>query len=152
MATSKLVTREDLKNVFSALGEGDYSTRIDNLENNIGTIYTASWQATSSAANSVILTETLTLPKGTYVVVASLPPTNGSTTMAFGLYDTVHGFGDSTSGYRYITVAQNHYAVGVWIVENPNETAMGMNLRSAGSASVTYTASYGKLRAIRIGV
>ena len=32
MANSNLVTREDLKNVFEALGEGDYSTRIDALE------------------------------------------------------------------------------------------------------------------------
>lgn len=32
MANSNLVTREDLKNVFEALGEGDYGTRIDTLE------------------------------------------------------------------------------------------------------------------------
>ena len=32
MANSNLVTREDLKNVFEALGEGDYGTRIDALE------------------------------------------------------------------------------------------------------------------------
>jgi hypothetical protein len=32
MANSNLVTREDLKNVFEALGEGNYGTRIDVLE------------------------------------------------------------------------------------------------------------------------
>lgn len=32
MANSNLVTREDLKNVFEALGEGSYGTRIDVLE------------------------------------------------------------------------------------------------------------------------
>lgn len=32
MANSNLVTREDLANVFGALGEGDYRTRIDALE------------------------------------------------------------------------------------------------------------------------
>ncbi len=30
---SEVITREDLKNVFGALGEGDYGTRIDALEN-----------------------------------------------------------------------------------------------------------------------
>lgn len=32
MANSNLVTREDLKNVFEALGEGSYGTRIDEIE------------------------------------------------------------------------------------------------------------------------
>ena len=32
MANSEVVTREDLKNVFEALGEGPYETRIDELE------------------------------------------------------------------------------------------------------------------------
>ena len=32
MANSEVVTREDLKNIFGALGEGDYGTRIDNIE------------------------------------------------------------------------------------------------------------------------
>lgn len=35
MANSNLVTREDLKNVFEALGEGDYGARIDALEERI---------------------------------------------------------------------------------------------------------------------
>lgn len=38
MANSNLVTREDLKNVFGALGEGDYGTRIDALEPKVASL------------------------------------------------------------------------------------------------------------------
>lgn len=40
MANSEVVTREDLKNVFEALGEGDYETRIDNIEETLTAPFT----------------------------------------------------------------------------------------------------------------
>ena len=45
----------------------------------IGNTYTASWTATSSNANNVRVTNTLTLPAGTYLFFLKVPVCNQST-------------------------------------------------------------------------
>lgn len=121
----------------------EWMTKVMQKLNSAGRVYDASWTAASSSANGVILTDTLTLPKGTYVVVASIPPTSG--VMAIGLWDSVNAYAN-----RYVSVIQGYYMSASWIVE-VTQDSMTINLRSAGSASVTYNTTYGRLKAIRIG-
>lgn len=98
--------------------------------------YTASWVATSSAANNVKLTDSLILPAGTYVVVANLP--NTSTWMAVQLYgvDSYYGHGQMLQH-------------GTWIITLTQETEI--YLRTASSVSCTYSyTNRGRLTAVRI--
>lgn len=98
--------------------------------------YTASWIATSSAANNVKLTGSLILPAGTYVVVANLP--NTSTWMAVQLYGVANYYGHGQA-------LQN----GTWIITLTQETEI--YLRTASSTSCTYSyTERGRLTAVRI--
>ena len=74
MANSNLVTREDLANVFGALGEGSYETRIDALEekaNVVGTLYTGTLITNSVPNTTATQIMSLTLPAGLYIVVGN---------------------------------------------------------------------------------
>lgn len=59
--------------------------RLDNGD--IGAFYSASWTASSSAANNVILTGNITLPAGTYIVCMMVPVIS-TTNYALALRDT----------------------------------------------------------------
>lgn len=118
-------------------------TKILSHLNTIGTIYTANWTATSSSSNGAILTDTLTLPKGQYIVTVSAPV--ASANMTIGLWDSIGSYGD-----RYFTYSRSYYASATWLVSLSAEATL--NVRSAQSTSVTFTnaSRYGKLKAMRV--
>lgn len=87
MANSEVITREDLKNVFGALGEGDYETRIDALEDKVDDmqyyITTVDWKSPqyTIASGSTLTVEgydvSSVIPDG-YDIIASIPLGSGS--------------------------------------------------------------------------
>jgi hypothetical protein len=60
----------------------------------VGTVYTASWTATSTNANNVRVTNKITLPKGTYMFVLKCPVCSQEAALAF----TVNPFGTTNGG------------------------------------------------------
>ena len=110
----------------------------------LGTIYEGAWTASSSSANARVLTEEITLPKGTYVVTIREPSANAAFTIS--LYDTVHGTGD-----RYFTFPQTGGLGSASCIVNMT-SAGTVRVQSAQSGAVTFSyLERGKLQAIKIG-
>lgn len=101
----------------------------------IGTVYTAAWTATSSSANATPLTNAMTIPSGTYILLVITPP---ASTESFGIslagkYSKVFG----TGGGSFATTLTT--------------TGTSITVRSAQSAEVTFSyIERGSLTAIRI--
>jgi len=107
MANSEVITREDLKNVFGALGEGSYGTRIDALEENvsvIGTFYTGATVATSAATGTTTVLSRMTLPVGTYIIEGSFQWQNSVNSMS---YMQLSGLPNSTPIVRSSPASNN---------------------------------------------
>lgn len=60
-------------------------SKISQRLNAIGTTYTASWTATSTSGGSARVTNSITLPAGTYIVSLRMPIASQSTALYFGL-------------------------------------------------------------------
>lgn len=110
----------------------------------LGTIYEGAWTASSSSANARVLTEEITLPKGTYVVNVREPNANAAFTLA--LYDTVNGIAD-----RYFALPQTGGLGSASCIVNMASSGT-MRVQSAQSGAVTFSyIGRGKLQAIKIG-
>lgn len=106
----------------------------------IGNTYTASWTATSSNANNQRVTDSITLPTGTYILSLKIPVCSQESTLAF----SVDPIGMSAGGI---------YAKGQTIITSvatlsAQTTIYGVTNMSH-STSYTYT-ERGYLKAVRI--
>ena len=115
--------------------------RLDNGD--IGTFYFASWTASSSAANNVVLTGNITLPAGTYVVCMMVPVIS-TTNYALALRDT----SSTTVNDNCIHVGIGQSSKTVVVKLTSQRT---VRLMSAQSSSCTFTyKERGGLIAMRI--
>ena len=103
----------------------------------IGTVYSAPWVATESSAYATPLTEYITLPPGTYILILTAPNISGSMAIsgigATGTFGTLVADGSTLTSIVQISSTGHYRAL------------------SAQSASVTFSyIERGFLRAIRI--
>ena len=113
----------------------------------LGTVLTGAWTATSSAATLVQLTQAITLTKGTWLVVITVPyADSGTPVVTFGPqspYMDNQQFGaaqaNADQAFRILTV----------------ETTQQVYAISGGSAAVNYNSSFlvrGGIKAVKIGM
>ena len=105
--------------------------------------YSASWTATSSSASGTVLTDTLTLPKGTYLIAVGTPYVQGATGLA-GLR-----VGTATDVSTLVSMPVNTYTKASYLIELTSQKSVYLLTQS--SASLTFTApERGSLKAIRL--
>lgn len=75
-------------NAESGMTATNVQGALDELSTGLTTIYEGAWTATSSATTNTQLTEKITLPKGIYLLFASLPNATGSV-ISTGLTNTL---------------------------------------------------------------
>lgn len=103
----------------------------------IGKVYQGSWAASSSSANGTHLTQTLTLPAGTYVVMAHTP--------IMSIASLLVSFNVKAPPYKAMA-GQDVFCT---VLNLSAQT--GVYLQSSASASVTFTyLDRGSIIAIRI--
>lgn len=101
----------------------------------IGNTYTASWTATSSNANNQRVTDSITLPAGTYILSLKIPACSQESPLAFA----VHPIGMYAKGQSITTT----------IVTLSAQTTIYGVTNMSQSTSYTYT-ERGYLKAVRI--
>ena len=105
--------------------------------------YSASWTATSSSATGTVLTGTITLPKGTYLIAVGSPYVQSAAALV-GLR-----IGSSTDLTTLMTLPVNAYTKGSFIVQLTAQQSVYLLTQS--SASCTFTApDRGSLKAVRL--
>ena len=71
-------------------------TKVLSNLSSIGTVYIASWTATSASANSTPLTGSITVPSGTYVLVVTSPIASANFSIGVaGMYKQMLANGDT---------------------------------------------------------
>lgn len=121
------------------------SLTVNNNDDGVGTVYTAAWTATSSAANNTQVTESLNLPAGIYIFSLKAPVCSQAS-VYFGIYpfglensSSFTGVGGTSSGQTIVT--------SIGILTQPATVYAQTNM----STSTTYTyIERGYLKAIRI--
>ena len=105
--------------------------------------YAASWTATSSSATGTVLTGTITLPKGTYLIAVGTPYVQGATGLA-GLR-----VGSTTDSSTLVSMPVNTYTKASYIIQLTSQQSVYLLTQS--SASLTFTApDRGSLKAVRL--
>lgn len=105
--------------------------------------YAASWTATSSSATGTVLTDTITLPKGTYLIAVGTPYVQGATGLA-GLR-----VGSTTDSSTLVSMPVNAYTKASYIIQLTSQ--QNVYLLTQSSASLTFTApDRGSLKAVRL--
>lgn len=105
--------------------------------------YAASWTATSSSATGTVLTDTITLPKGTYLIAVGTPYVQGATGLA-GLR-----VGSTTDSSTLVSMPVNAYTKASYIIQLTSQQSVYLLTQS--SASLTFTApERGSLKAVRL--
>lgn len=105
--------------------------------------YAASWTATSSSATGTVLTDTITLPKGTYLIAVGTPYVQGATGLA-GLR-----VGTATDSTTLVSMPVNAYTKASYIIQLTSQ--QNVYLLTQSSASLTFTApERGSLKAVRL--
>lgn len=105
----------------------------------IGRVYRGDWIASSSSANGTHLTQTLTLPAGTYILLSHTPLMSGSDGTL------LVSFSELTPPYRLVT-GQDIFLTAVTLT-----TQTDVYLQSSASFSVTFSyLERGAIIAIRI--
>lgn len=105
--------------------------------------YAASWTATSSSATGTVLTDTITLPKGTYLIAVGTPYVQGATGLA-GLR-----VGTTTDSTTLVSMPVNAYTKASYIIQLTSQQSVYLLTQS--SASLTFTApDRGSLKAVRL--
>lgn len=115
------------------------------LEWIIGTnrYYEASWTATASSASGARLTDSITVPKGTYLIAVGSPYVQ-SASIAVGL--RVNSATDLTT---LVTLPVNAYTKASFILKFTSDSTI--YVLSQSSASCTFTApARGSLKAVRL--
>lgn len=105
----------------------------------IGTVYTATWKASSSSANATQLTNKLTLPAGTYIIIAKMP------------YISVAPFTVDLNINSGADRDVNLYLgqMGTWVKEFSQTTDVWLISHTGGSCNFTYT-ERGGISAVRV--
>ena len=133
--SSETITRNDLTNILNEVLPSA----------SIGKVYTADWTANSSNNYGLRMTDTMTLPKGTYVVVMKIPYVASGT---FGGAQLFYGSGTLLDS-RSICVVGSQQVATVIISLYAEFT---IYIATAGSASCTFNyLERGGLVAIKIG-
>lgn len=117
------------------------------LNTNIGTFYTATWKASSSAANSTILTNDMVLPKGRYIIDVQSPQVSSSSAIA-GLKAQTGTIVKPVENVWFYLGLYNHLLTSIEVTS----TTANVTLVTGFSASVTYSyTDRAYIRAIRVG-
>lgn len=123
---------------ISSVGDGTITGAINALSNSL-LVLRGAWITSSTAGLNIKLTDTLTLPKGSYLLILTTPGVSSGTLSV--------GFGGLGSLNRYTT---REYDNAIAYVENvaENSTVYGV---STGSAAVSYNyLERGGILAIRL--
>lgn len=105
--------------------------------------YSASWTATSSSASGTVLTDTITLPKGIYLIAVGTPYVQSAT----GLVGLRVGTATDTS--TLVSMPVNAYTKASYIIQLTSQQSVYLLTQS--SASLTFTnIDRGSLRAVRL--
>lgn len=105
--------------------------------------YSGAWAAESSAATGTQLTEILTLPKGTYLIVVNSPYVNtANLTVALSINNT-------TNANTTVTFRTGAYTQSANIVQLTAQSTVKAISQSSASVSLTYT-ERGGIKAIRL--
>lgn len=105
--------------------------------------YSESWTATSSSATGTVLTGTITLPKGTYLIAVGTPYVQGATGLA-GLR-----VGTATDTTTLVSMPVNAYTKASYIIQLTSQ--QNVYLLTQSSASLTFSnTDRGSLKAVRL--
>lgn len=105
--------------------------------------FAASWTATSSSATGTVLTDTITLPKGTYLIAVGTPYVQGAT----GLVGLRVGTATDTS--TLVSMPVNAYTKASYIIQLTSQ--QNVYLLTQSSASLTFSnTDRGSLKAVRL--
>lgn len=139
-----IITTDELSSLETKLGASDhtlYNILAEMAKS--GTVLTATWIASSTSAVGVKVTNSITLPKGTYLVVARTPYISNGNPLLGLRKDGIEDLAQLMNG------SQGQYASGVFAVQSSGGESIA--LYTSGSLSVTYDAlARGSLTAIRI--
>lgn len=117
------------------------------IASNIGVFYTATWKATSSSANSTILTNDMVLPKGRYIIDVQSPQVSSSSAIA-GLKAQTGTIVKPVENVWFYMGLYNHLLTSIEVTS----TTANVTLVTGFSASVTYSyTDRAYIRAIRVG-
>ena len=105
--------------------------------------YAASWTATSSSATGTVLTDTITLPKGTYLIAVGTPYVQGAAGLA-GLR-----IGTSTDTTTLVSMPVNAYTKASYIIQLTSQQSVYLLTQSSASLTFTNT-DRGSLKAVRL--
>ena len=105
----------------------------------VGDYYEAAWTATSSSANNTRLTNSFTLPAGTYLIWAKLPFISTSTFFA--------GLSFNSTGYGTGQLANQQSAT--WVVQLGSQTTMHLVATQSAACTFSYL-ERGGLYAVRL--
>lgn len=105
--------------------------------------YAASWTATSSSATGTVLTGTITLPKGTYLIAVGTPYVQGATGLA-GLR-----VGTATDTSTLVSMPVNAYTKASYIIQLTSQQSVYLLTQSSASLTFTNT-DRGSLKAVRL--
>lgn len=123
------------------------SAVISYLNNNIGTFYTATWKASSSSAYGADLTNSLTLPKGRYIIDVQSPQVSSNSAIA-GVACSSGTITKPVNDVWFYLGLYNHLSTTITVTSD-SATVL---LRTGFSASVTYSyTERGYIRAIKVG-
>lgn len=105
--------------------------------------YSASWTATSSSATGTVLTGTITLPKGTYLIAVGTPYVQGATGL-MGLR-----VGTVTDTTTLVSMPVNAYTKASYIIQLTSQQSVYLLTQSSASLTFTNT-DRGSLKAVRL--
>ena len=105
--------------------------------------YAASWTATSSSATGTVLTGTISLPKGTYLIAAGTPYVQGATGL-MGLR-----VGTATDNTTLVSMPVNAYTKASYIIQLTSQQSVYLLTQSSASLTFTNT-DRGSLKAVRL--
>ena len=147
MANSEVVTREDLKNVFEALGEGDYGTRIDALEDIADRLTTkevlySSASITVSSATTYTICN-ITIPANSKYLVLGYARSGVSSTTIEGCFITLRSGTPSVdiSGGTTRTTMSNGGGLVAWRYFETGTTSISVDLQCYGYYTTSHTES-----------
>lgn len=96
-------------------GHADLVGELSSLQSqisNLGVVYSVAWKASSSSSVNTALTNSMTLPAGTYVIVVTMPNCSGSIVSSIRVGDIDHiVIGNSGMSLTYIAVLASEATV-----------------------------------------
>ena len=109
-------------------------TKVLERLNVVGTVYQASWTATSSSGLNTQLTDDITLPAGTSILVLVSPTISANCSISFG-----------GSSFMFLSAGDSN------VVIYRTSASVTLHAQTAQSAAVTFTnINRGNLRAVKL--